>query len=123
MYDYAQAQLLGRATADAIISYGEDGNATKAVFSLALNIPIRRGGKIETRTLFRRVMVLGTFATYVAQCQEEDGLRARLVNVIGTMDDERISDEDGNASYREVIRVAPGAGCIKIMDRRSQGDG
>lgn len=123
MYDYAQAQLLGRATSDATISYGEDGSVNKAVFSLALNIPIRRGGKVESRTLFRRVMVLGTFATYVAQCQEEDGLRSRLVNVVGTMDDERTLNEDGTAAYREVIRVAPGAGCIKIIDRRSQSDG
>jgi len=113
MFDYAQSQLLGRAAADAEISTDEDGRVFKAVFVLACNIPFRRGGQTETRTVFRRVMALGSFAHYVSKCQNEDGLSGRLINVIGTMDDERHGDID-----REITRVAPGAGSIKIMDRR-----
>ena len=123
MYDYAQVQLLGRATSDAVLSNLDDENrGGKATFTLALNIPIRRGNQTSTRTLYRRVMVLGAFANYVARCQDEDGLKGRLVNVLGVMDDERYYDGDDEL-YREVIRVAPGAGAIKIMDRRVQNDG
>lgn len=124
MYDYAQVQLLGRATSDATLSnIDEDGRVGKATFSLALNIPIRRGNELITKTLYRKIMVLGGFANYVAQCQQEDGLKGRLVNVLGVMDDERSSDEDGIVSYQEIVRIAPGAGSIKIMDRRNRNDG
>ncbi len=119
MYDYAQVQLLGRATEDALIT-GEDG-PSKATFTLALNLPIRRGGQLETRTVYRRVMVLGAFVNYVASCQQDGGIKSRLINVLGVMDDERFYEDD-EEQYREVIRVAPGAGSIKIMDRRVQRD-
>jgi len=120
MYDYAQVQLLGRATADASLSnIDDDTRSSKATFTLALNIPIRRGQKIDTKTIYRRVMVLGSFATYVASCQESGGLKGRLINVVGIMDDENLGDQN----YREMIRVAPGAGFIKVMDRRNSNDG
>jgi len=120
MYDYAQVQLLGRATSDAMLeNVDEEGRVGKATFTLALNIPIRRGNQTNTRTLYRRVMVLGSFANYVAQCQEDGGLKGRLINTLGVMDDERCF-EDGEEYYQDVIRVAPGAGAIKIMDRRGR---
>lgn len=123
MYDYAQVQLLGRATSNAEFgSFDEDDRPGKATFTLALNIPVKRSQQIQTKTVYRRVMVLGAFAGYVQSCQEEDGLKGRLINVLGVMDDERYYD-DGIESFREVTRVAPGAGVIKIMDRRSRNDG
>jgi len=117
MYDYAQVQLLGRATDNASL-HGED-KITKATFTLALNIPIRRAGQTESRTIYRRIMVLGHFANYVESCQKDGGLKGRLINVLGVMDDERLRDEDDELYYEEVTRVAPGAGSIKIMDRRA----
>ena len=117
MFDYAQVQLLGRATSDAHLSNIDDQDRTsKATFSIACNIPIRRGSEILTRTIFRRIMVLGSYANYVASCQDSGGLKGRLINIVGCMDDERYEDDDS----REVTRVAPGAGFIKIMDRRNQ---
>lgn len=124
MYDYAQVQLLGRATSDATLgNLDEEGRVGKAVFTLALNIPIKRGTQLNTKTLYRRVMVLGAFANYVAQCQDDGGLKGRLINVLGVMDDERYLDDSGVEQYREVTRVAPGAGSIKVMDRRVRNDG
>jgi len=123
MYDYAQVQLLGRATADAEVgNLDEEGRPGKATLTLALNIPIRRGNQIQTKTLYRRIMVLGSFASYVSKCQEDGGLKGRLVNVLGVMDDERYYD-DGDECYRDIVRVAPGAGQIKVMDRRTRNDG
>lgn len=123
MYDYAQVQLLGRATSEATLgSLDDEGRPGKVTFTLALNIPIRRSQEIQTKTVYRRIMVLGSFASYVAKCQEEDGLKGRLVNVLGVMDDERYH-EGTDVCFREVIRVAPGAGSIKIMDRRTRHDG
>ena len=117
MFDYANAQLLGRAVGDAhLVNIDDPDRVSKATFTLALNIPIRRGDKTETKTIFRRVMALGSFANYVASCQEGDGtLKGRLIVVVGVMDDEKCGEDD----FREVIRVAPGGGSIKIMDRRN----
>lgn len=123
MYDYANIQLLGRATSDAELgNVDEEGRVSKAVFTLALNTPVRRGNQTTTRTLYRRVMALGSFASYVAACQEDGGLKGRLINVIGVMDDEHYTEE-GEEFYRDIARAAPGAGFIKIMDRRARNDG
>lgn len=119
MYDYAQVQLLGRATEDAVFS-GDD-KSIKATFTLALNVPIRRNGKIESKTIYRKIMVLGGFVNYVSRCQEEDGLKGRLINILGFMDDERIIEDD-EVFYEEIIRIAPGAGVIKVMDRRTKNE-
>lgn len=118
MFDYALVQLLGRATSDASFSKSDDGRITKAIFTMACNIPIQRNDEKVTKTVFRRVMVLGSYAKYVFNCQEEDGLKGRLINVVGVMDDERYIDEkNGAEQYREVARIAPGSGFIKVMDR------
>jgi hypothetical protein len=108
MYDYAQSQLLGRATADAHFDTDRDGRVIKAVFMIALNTPVRRGNRMTSRTIYRRIMVLGSFADYVLNCQEEDGLRGRLINVIGVMDDEHVPTDEEDDEYYEVTRVAPG---------------
>jgi|GEM_PF-4036033 len=123
MYDYANVQLMGRATSDAELGkVDEEGRVSKAVFTLALNIPIRRGNQTTSRTLYRRVMALGSFANYVSSCQEDGGLKGRLINVLGVMDDEHCTDED-EEYFQDIVRVAPGAGFIKIMDRRARNDG
>jgi len=121
MFDYATVHLLGRATNDAVFSRTEDDRVNKAVFTLACNIPIQRSNEKITRTIYRRIMVVGSYANYVLRCQEEDGLKGRLINVVGIMDDERYT-EDGEDRYREVTRVSPN-GFIKIMDRRNRNDG
>jgi single-stranded DNA-binding protein len=118
MFDYALVQLLGRATSDATFSQTDDGRITKAVFTMACNVPIQRNDEKITKTVFRRVMVLGSYAKYVFNCQEKDGLKGRLINVVGIMDDEKYRDETtGEDKYREVARIAPVSGFIKIMDR------
>jgi len=123
MYDYAQVQLLGRATSDADFdSFDDEGRPSKATFTLALNIPVRRAQQLQTKTVYRRIMVLGSFASYIQTCQEDDGLKGRLINALGVMDDERYQ-EDNDTYFREVVRIAPGAGVIKVMDRRSRNDG
>jgi hypothetical protein len=115
---------MGRATSDAELGKVDDeGRVSKAVFTLALNIPIRRGNQTTSRTLYRRVMALGSFANYVAGCQTDGGLKGRLINVIGVMDDEHCTDEDGEEYFQDIVRTAPGAGFIKIMDRRARNDG
>ncbi len=117
MYDYAKVILLGRATSDAqLFNIDSDDRVSKAIFTLAVNTAVKRGDRMETRTIFRRIMVLGSFANYVADCQI-DGLQGRLINIIGVMDDE---GRDG----REIVKVAPGGeGFIKIMDRRTKNNG
>lgn len=116
MFDYAMVHILGRATSDAVFSKA-DGRIVKAVFTIACNIPIQRNDEKITKTIYRTVMVIGSYANYVSKCQDEDGLKGRLINVVGIMDDEKYDDK-----YREVTRVAP-SGFIKIMDRRSRHDG
>jgi len=120
MFDYATVHALGRATNDATFSRSEDGRIVKAVFTIACNIPIQRNDEKITKTIYRRVMVIGSYATYVQKCQDEDGIKGRLINVVGIMDDEKYY-EDGQDQYREVIRVSP-SGFIKIMDRRTRRD-
>jgi single-stranded DNA-binding protein len=121
MFDYAMVHLLGRATSDAAISRAEDGRIVKAVFTIACNIPIQRNDEKITKTIYRTVMVIGSYANYVSKCQDEDGLKGRLINVVGIMDDEKYND-NGSDKYREVTRVSP-SGFIKIMDRRARHDG
>lgn len=121
MFDYATVHMLGRATGEAVFSKADDGRLVKAVFTIACNVPIQRNDEKITKTIYRRVMVIGAHANYVYKCQEEDGLKGRLINVVGIMDDEKYS-EDGEDRYREVTRVSP-SGFIKIMDRRTKHDG
>lgn len=116
MFDYAQVQLLGRATKDAELHHIHDEeHVARATFTVACNIPTRRRGEVVKTTIYRRVMALGSFANYVADCQQNGGLKGRLINVVGVMADERVGDEE----YIEITRVAPGSGAIKIMDRRN----
>ena len=123
MYDYANVQLMGRATSDAEFGKVDDeGRVSKAIFTLALNIPIRRGNQTTSRTLYRRVMALGSFVNYVANCQTDGGLKGRLINVLGVMDDEHCTEDD-EEYFQDIVRVAPGAGFIKIIDRRAQNNG
>lgn len=123
MFDYATVHILGRATSDAAFLRTEDGHIIKAVFTIACNVPIQRNDEKITKTIYRRVMVIGGYANYVYRCQEEDenGLKGRLINAVGIMDDEKYH-EDGQDKYREITRVSP-SGFIKIMDRRIKYDG
>lgn len=118
MFDYATVHMLGRATNDAVFTTSEDGRVVKAVFTIACNVPIQRNQERVTKTIYRTVMVIGPYANYVSKCQDEDGLKGRLINVVGIMDDEKYGDDQ----YREVTRVSP-SGFIKIMDRRGRHDG
>lgn len=120
MFDYALVHLLGRATGEAVFSRGEDGRLTKAVFTLACNIPIQRNDEKITKTIYRRIMVIGSYVNYIQKCQDEDGLKGRLISIVGIMDDEKYYEDDRD-QYREVIRVSP-SGFIKVMDRRSKHD-
>jgi hypothetical protein len=114
MYDYAQAQLLGRATEDAELENINDPDKVSiATFTLACNIGYRRRGKLEKETVFRTIVAIGSFANYVADCQKT-GLTGRLINIIGQMADIKVEDN----IYEEIVRVAPGQGIIKIMDKR-----
>ena len=114
MYDFANAQLMGRATSDAQLFNIESAEKTsKATFTLACNIAVQRRTGKDTYTIYRRIMVLGPFANYVASCQDQDGLQGRLCVLNGTMDNESFSNDN------EVIRVSSPCGSIKIMDRRS----
>lgn len=115
MFDYANAQLLGRATDDAKFLESE-GRIIKATFTIACNIPIQKADGKTSKSIFRKIMALGGFAIYLYDCQKEDSLKGRLINVVGVMDDERVSNDE----YCPVVRVAPGAGCIKVMDRRTK---
>lgn len=121
MFDYAMVHMLGRATGDATFSRSDDGRIVKAVFTIACNIPIQRNDEKITKTIYRQIMVIGSYANYVSQCQDDDGLKGRLINVVGIMDDEKYT-ENGVDQYRQVTRVAP-SGFIKIMDRRVRHDG
>jgi single-stranded DNA-binding protein len=121
MFDYATVHMLGRATGEAAFSRSEDGRIVKAVFTIACNVPIQRNNEKIAKTIYRTVMVIGSYANYVSKCQEEDGLKGRLISVVGIMDDEKYT-ENGVDRYREVTRVSP-SGFIKIMDRRVRHDG
>jgi len=120
MYDYARVQIMGRATGDAKFYNLEDTSRTsRAIFTVACNIGYKKSNDIEVRSIFRKVVALGSFANYIFKCQEEDGLQGRLINILGTMDNEinRESEVDGN-EQREIILVTRSAdGFIKIMDR------
>lgn len=114
MYDYAQVQLLGRAANEAELWHIDTTDKTScARFTIVCNIGVRRHGRVQKETIFRTVLALGPFAKYVADCQQS-GLKGRLINVIGVMADTQIDRDE----YEEIIRVAPGEGIIKIMDRR-----
>jgi len=120
MYDYARVQLMGRATGDAKFYNLEDADRTsRAIFTIACNIGYRKSKDIEVRSIFRKVVALGSFAHYIARCQDEGGLRGRLINVLGSLDNE-INREAGvdESEQREIILVTQSAdGFIKIMDR------
>ena len=119
MYDYARVQLMGRATGDASFYNLETDRTSRAIFTIACNIGYKKANEIEVRSIFRKVVVLGSFAHYLARCQDEGGLRGRLINILGTLDNEinRASGVDEN-EQREIILVTPSAdGFIKIMDR------
>ena len=114
MYDYAQAQLLGRVASEAELEHIINPERTScARFTIACNIGVRRQGRLQKETVFRTILALGPFANYVSDCQST-GLTGRLVNIIGVMADTKIDDDE----YEEIIRVAPGEGIIKIMDKR-----
>lgn len=114
MYDYAQAQLLGRVAGEAELENIDNPDRTScARFTIACNIGVRRQGKLQKETVFRTILALGPFANYVADYQAT-GLKGRLVNIIGVMADTRVGEDE----YEEIIRVAPGEGIIKIMDKR-----
>jgi single-stranded DNA-binding protein len=114
MYDYASVQLLGRATSDAtFFNLDEPDKTSRAIFTLALNLSYRRGGERTVRTIYRKVVAIGSLATYVHKCQEEGGLRGRLINVIGRMDDE-------NQTQEQIVLVSPSvSGFVKVFDRRN----
>jgi hypothetical protein len=120
MYDYARVQLMGRATGDAKFYNLDDPDRTsRAIFTIACNIGYRKSNDIEVRSIFRKVVALGSFANYIARCQDEGGFRGRLINILGTLDNE-INREPGvdESEQREIILVAQSAdGFIKIMDR------
>jgi len=111
---------MGRATGDAKFYNLEDTERTsRAIFTVACNIGFKKSRDTEVRSIFRKVVVLGSFANYIARCQEEDGLKGRLINILGTMDNE-INREPGvdENEQREIILVTQSAGgFIKIMDR------
>lgn len=120
--DYAIVHLYGRAVDNArLYNIGDDEKASRAVFDIAVNLPIRRDGKWETKAIFRRVVVWNFHADYVARCQEEDpnGLKGRPILVVGSMDTESYQNQEtGERVYREVVRVGAPHGVINIIDRR-----
>lgn len=120
MVDFAQVYMMGRATSDAILySIDDPGKVSRATFTVACNVPIRQNEKItETKPVYRRVVVWGRFANYVSDCQKTDGLKGRLIVMLGTMDDDIQTDSDGKKVEREVIRVGSPQGNLTIMDRR-----
>lgn len=112
MYDYASVHLVGRATDDAILNnVDSDEYSSIAIFTLAMNLPVRKDDEVETYTIFRRILAIGPFARYIAKIQESDTLKGRLIDVVGIMDDDF-------KTKKEIVRVAPPLGYLKIMDRR-----
>lgn len=113
MYDFAHVHLLGRSIEDAYFSSNEEGKISKAIFTVACNIPFKRKEEIEVRTIYRKILVLGSLAKYVKDCQTDDGLKGRLISLAGMMDNELGGDQE------DVILVKHSdGGFLKIMDRR-----
>jgi hypothetical protein len=115
MYDYAHVHLLGRAIDDAEFVNNSDNKISKATFTVACNISFKRREGVQVRTIYRKVLVLGSLAKYVQDCQEgdEDGLRGRLISLAGMMDNALSEDREDVI----LINYVDG-GFLKIMDRR-----
>lgn len=119
--DYAFVHLYGRATGDAkLYNIGSEDGVSRAVFDVAMNIPIRKDGQYSTKAIFRRVIAWAHYADYIASCQESDpdGLKGRVISIAGTMDNEVYAD----GSSREIIRVGSPHGIINVIDRRTKED-
>lgn len=116
MFDFANVTMMGRATDDAIlINIDNEEKISKANLTIACNISIRKTNDIRSYTIYRKIIVLGSFANYIAKCQDQDGIKGRLIVLTGIMDNE-FNDQ---ANCQEIIRVSPPCGSIKIMDRRN----
>jgi single-stranded DNA-binding protein len=120
MVDYAHIHIMGRAVADArLYNIDESEKVSRAVFTVACNLPVKQSDKImETKPIFRRIVAWGRFANYVADCQKSDGLKGRLIVACGSLDDDRQFDAAGETTTIEVIRVGHPDGNLTIMDRR-----
>jgi len=83
MVDFAQVQIMGRATMDAhLFNIDDPAKVSRAIFTVACNIPVKQTESItQTKSIFRRVIAWGRFANYVADCQKSDGLKGRLIVV------------------------------------------
>jgi single-stranded DNA-binding protein len=124
--DYALVHLLGRAVADAkLFNIDDEDKVSRAVFDLAMNVPIKKDGQFATKPIYRRIVVWGYYANYVATCQRNDpeGLRGRLISIHGTMDNEvYIRQESDEKVTREIVRIGSPHGIINIIDRRQRTD-
>lgn len=115
MYDYAHVHLLGRVIENAQIVLNDEGKPSKAFLTIVCNISFKRKDELDIRTIYRKVLVLGSLAKYVKDCQSGDseGLKGRLVHVVGMMDNELGGDR------QEIILVSHAdGGFLKIIDRR-----
>lgn len=128
MFDFAQVQMMGRATSDAYFyNLDNEERTSRAIFTIACNLSFSgKGRQSEVRSIFRRIVVLGSFANYLYKCQEADpeGLKGRLIILTGVMDNEINRDiELDNDEQQEIILVSRSShGCIKVIDRRNATD-
>jgi single-stranded DNA-binding protein len=122
MVDFASVNIMGRATSEATLyNIDDESKVSRAIFTVACNLPVKQTEtKMETKPVYRRVVTWGRFANYIADCQKTDGLKGRLLVVVGTMDDDVTTDVDGNKVEREVVRVGHPHGNLTVMDRRTR---
>jgi single-stranded DNA-binding protein len=122
MVDFASVNIMGRATSDAILhNIDDESKISRAIFTVACNLPVKQtDAKTETKPVYRRVVAWGRFANYVADCQKTDGLKGRLLVIVGTMDDDVATGADGKKVEREVVRIGHPHGNLTIMDRRTR---
>lgn len=113
--DYAQVQILGRATSDAkLYNIDNPEKLARAVFNIAINLPIRENGVRVYKAIFRTIVARGSQAKYIADKQSEGGLKGRLINILGSLDTEIYTNIDNIEVSKDVIKAER----LVIMDRK-----
>jgi len=113
--DYAQVQILGRATSDAkLYNIDNPEKLARAVFNIAINLPIRENGVRVYKAIFRTIVARGSQAKYIADKQSEGGLKGRLINILGSLDTETYTNIDNIEVSKDVIKAER----LVIMDRK-----
>ncbi len=113
--DYAQVQILGRATSDAkLYNIDNPEKLARAVFNIAINLPTKEDGVKTYKAIFRTVVARGSQAKYIALKQEQDGLKGRLINILGSLDTETYTTIDEVTVNKDVIKAER----LIIMDRK-----